>query len=112
MAKIQTGAELERQALKVPGIREGYRARLAMRELGRVLRHMRESRGLTQQQLARRTGLTQPAISRMEKGFSRHAPTIETLTRYMHGCNRKLLIGAGTSIVADLTKLPDLRTEL
>jgi transcriptional regulator with XRE-family HTH domain len=68
--------------------------------------------------------MTQPAISRIEQGFSTHAPTVDTLLRYVHGCDRKLLIGAGTSTAgAQTVRVPatqeqelaaflDLRTEL
>ena len=92
--EVDAAAE-EEFALQFEGYREGRDERLAMIGLGKMLRQMREHEGITQEELARRTGMTQPAISRIEKGFSIHAPTIDTLMRYVHGCNQKLLIGAG-----------------
>ncbi|MGH2727909.1 MAG: helix-turn-helix domain-containing protein [Actinomycetota bacterium] len=43
------------------------------------MRTLRESKGLSQSELARRIGSTQPAVARLEAGGV--APTIETLER-------------------------------
>jgi DNA-binding XRE family transcriptional regulator len=47
--------------------------------LGARLRHLRLQAGLTQAELARRTGIHRPNIARVEAG--RHTPSLETLTR-------------------------------
>lgn len=48
-------------------------------KLGARLKHLREAAGLTQAELARRTGIHRPNIARVEAG--RHTPSLETLTR-------------------------------
>jgi DNA-binding XRE family transcriptional regulator len=47
--------------------------------LGQRLRALRLSAGLTQAELARRTGIHRPNIARVEAG--RHTPSLETLAR-------------------------------
>jgi HTH-type transcriptional regulator/antitoxin HipB len=107
--EVDAAAELENFALEHEAFREGRDERLAMIGLGKMLRQMREHEGITQEELARRTGMTQPAISRIEQGFSTHAPTIETLARYVHGCKKKLLIGAGAGgVEEDYNQLAEL----
>jgi DNA-binding XRE family transcriptional regulator len=48
-------------------------------KLGARLKSLRQAAGLTQAELARRTGIHRPNIARVEAG--RHAPSLETLTR-------------------------------
>jgi DNA-binding XRE family transcriptional regulator len=87
--------ELQQLALGDEAFRESYEQREGMIRLGAMLKQMRESAGYTQEVLAARTGMTQPAISRLESGFGIHVPTIDTVMRYMHGCKYQLVIGAG-----------------
>lgn len=47
--------------------------------LGARLRELRQAAGLTQAELARRTGIHRPNIARVEAG--RHTPSLETLSR-------------------------------
>ncbi|MGH9194774.1 MAG: helix-turn-helix domain-containing protein [Acidimicrobiia bacterium] len=47
--------------------------------IGRRLRELREEKGLTAYEIARRSGIHRPNISRMESG--KHVPTVETLDR-------------------------------
>lgn len=51
-------------------------------KLGARLRALRLSAGLTQAELARRTGIHRPNIARVEAG--RHTPSLETLARLSH----------------------------
>jgi DNA-binding XRE family transcriptional regulator len=48
-------------------------------KLGARLKSLRQAAGLTQAELARRTGIHRPNIARVEAG--RHTPSLETLTR-------------------------------
>jgi transcriptional regulator with XRE-family HTH domain len=60
-------------------VRAGYdKARLAF-ELGEQVRSLREACGMSQQELARRAGTSQPAIARLEAGGV--DPRLETLHR-------------------------------
>jgi len=64
---------------------------------GELLRHVRRRRGLTQAELARRAGTSQPVISAYEHG--RRDPTFRTLERLVGAGGERLQIGAG--VVAD-----------
>ena len=70
------------RALARPDVREAYDA-LAdeFSFIDQVLRARREA-GLTQAEVAGRTGTTQSAIARLESGAARHSPSIATLQRY------------------------------
>jgi transcriptional regulator with XRE-family HTH domain len=85
--------ELLREGLKNEGFREGYEAREAMIRLGNMLRQTREAVGYTQEYLAKKIGMSQPAISRLEGGFGPHGPEMDTVTRYVHGCEAELVVG-------------------
>jgi transcriptional regulator with XRE-family HTH domain len=85
--------ELRRKGMQYEGFREGYAARDAMIRLGHMLRQIREARGHTQESLAAKIGMTQPAISRLESGFGPHGPEMDTVSRYVRGCDAELVIG-------------------
>lgn len=55
---------------------------------GAIIRRARLAEGLTQAQLARRLGITQPAIARLERAGD--AVTIGTLQRALNAMNRTL----------------------
>jgi transcriptional regulator with XRE-family HTH domain len=95
--------DLIREGMKHEGFREGYAAREAMIRLGDMLRQTREAAGYTQEALAKKTGMTQPAISRLESGFGPHGPEMDTVTRFVHGCEAELVVGikANNKIHAD-----------
>jgi ribosome-binding protein aMBF1 (putative translation factor) len=79
MGKRRAWSEVRDKRLAKPAARAGYeRARRAF-ELAEQVRTLREAQGMSQSELARRIGSTQPAIARLEAGGV--APTIETLSR-------------------------------
>ena len=53
-----------------------------------LLRHAREASGLTQESLAVKIGMSQPAISRLESGFGPHGPEMDTV-KLLVGIKRK-----------------------
>jgi transcriptional regulator with XRE-family HTH domain len=57
-----------------------------------LVRTARRSAGLTQAQLARRLGVAQPVIARLENGTSN--PTVETLDRTLHATGHRLALAA------------------
>jgi ribosome-binding protein aMBF1 (putative translation factor) len=72
-------SDQRRKRLEKPVARAGYeKARLAY-ELGRQVRELRESHGLSQRQLAERMHTTQSVIARLEAGGSK--PSMSTLER-------------------------------
>ena len=70
------------RALARPDVREAYNALAEeFSFLNEVLKARAEA-GLTQAEVAARTGTTQSAIARLESGTARHSPSIATLQRY------------------------------
>lgn len=63
----------------------------------RILREARGRAGLSQSELARRTGVAQPAVARIEGG--RSVPRVDTLERLLNACGATLVsepnLGAG-----------------
>jgi transcriptional regulator with XRE-family HTH domain len=55
-----------------------------------VLLEARGQAGISQRELARRSGVPQAAISRMERGLV--SPRVETLDRLLRSCGRDLAI--------------------
>jgi len=60
---------------------------------GTLIREARRRAGITQAELARRTGLQQPAIARWENG--RAEPSLSTLERLVAACGLELRLGLG-----------------
>ena len=60
-------------------------------ELQSLLQEMRIRAGLTISQVAEKMGVTQPAISKLEKKASR--ASFLTLQRYAHACGAELRVG-------------------
>jgi ribosome-binding protein aMBF1 (putative translation factor) len=85
--------ELRQRGLQNEGFREGYEARDGLIRMGEMLRKAREASGLTQEALAAKIGMKQPAVSRLESGFGPHGPEVDTVMRFVHGCNLELVIG-------------------
>jgi len=68
-------AEIRAELLANPKVKEAYDALEPAYQLARL----RIAKGLTQEELAERSGLKQPNIARMETGKA--APTLDTLRR-------------------------------
>ncbi|GGV23047.1 hypothetical protein GCM10010182_51760 [Actinomadura cremea] len=64
-------------------------ARIAF-ELGNAVRERRQALGWSQAELARRAGMTQPALSRLEAGGP--TPTIGVLDRIAHALGTRLTV--------------------
>lgn len=82
-----------------------------------ALRTARRDAGLSQRALARRAGVPQPAIARIEQG--RVTPRVDTLTHLLAACGRDLMVvdrpgeGIDRSVIRRLLLLtPDERLHL
>jgi len=64
--------------------------------LALMIVRLREERGWSQRDLAKKTGIKQPQIARLEKGGQ--MPTIETLWRLADALNAKVVIGPEQSV--------------
>jgi ribosome-binding protein aMBF1 (putative translation factor) len=59
-------------------------------EVMKLLVEARSEMGMSQSELARRTGIKQPNISRLERGVC--SPTLDTLATLAHGLGKKLRV--------------------
>jgi HTH-type transcriptional regulator/antitoxin HipB len=73
-----------------PGVREGYEEARRAIELGAMVRKLRLDAGLSQEELAQRAGMTQPALSRLERGGG--IPTISVLDRIANALQATLTV--------------------
>jgi DNA-binding XRE family transcriptional regulator len=78
-------------AARLQKAQRGEQQRL-VRELAEAVRGMREEAGLTQEQLGRRVGTSQPAIGRIENGLVARTPQWDTLRRIAAALGRELRI--------------------
>jgi transcriptional regulator with XRE-family HTH domain len=67
-----------------------YLAERASLKLGRLVRGLRRRAEMTQSELAREMGVSQPEVARLESGAS--VPKIETLARVAKALHRQLVI--------------------
>ena len=76
--------------LSEPRLRHHFEQRRLVHEVAIAVRNMRTGAGLTQAQLAKRIGSTQPAIARLEKGLDVRTPRWDTLQRIATDLGRQL----------------------
>jgi len=87
MARI---ADLHKKWLEEPKYRRAYKALEEEFALASALIDARNRAGLTQQELARKMGTTQPVVARLESGRVR--PSMRTLERLAEATASRLLI--------------------
>lgn len=73
-----------------PEVRTGYEEARRAIELGAMVRQLRLEAGLSQEELAQRSGMTQPALSRLERGGG--IPTITVLDRIANALHATLTV--------------------
>ena len=71
-----------------------------------LLRRARNGAGLTQRDLARRSGVAQPAIARIESG--RVVPRVDTLERLLDACEQTLETTVRSGVGIDRTVIRQL----
>jgi ribosome-binding protein aMBF1 (putative translation factor) len=72
-------------------VAEGYEAARRAFELGEAVRSRRKALGLSQTEVARRAGMTQSALSRLEAGGA-GVPTIGVLERLAQALDAELVV--------------------
>ena len=82
--------ELRGRRMAEPGAAEAYGAARLAFELGRRVRELRVEQGLSQTELARRAGMTQPAVARFEAGGT--VPTLPVLERLARSLGAELTV--------------------
>ena len=73
-----------------PEVRAGYEETRRAIELGVMVRQLRLDTGLSQEELAQRAGMTQPALSRLERGGT--VPTLAVLDRIANALQATLTV--------------------
>jgi DNA-binding XRE family transcriptional regulator len=86
-------AEVKAKALQDPDIMAAYLAEKKEEELQELLADMRRKAGINSTQVAERMGITQPAVSKLEKNASK--ASITTLERYAAACGASIKIVMG-----------------
>ena len=79
MSERESWNDLRERRMDSPATQAAYDQARSAYEIGRMVRELREARGLSQRELAARMGTTQSVVGRLEAGGSR--PTIVTLDR-------------------------------
>ena len=87
MARI---SEMHKKWLEEPEYKKAYDALEEEFVLAGAVMDVRNRAGLTQEELARRMGTTQPVVARLESGRSR--PSMRTLERLAEATGSRLLI--------------------
>ena len=87
MARV---ADLHKKWMKEPKYRKAYEALEEEFVLAAAVIDARNRAGLTQQELARKMGTTQPVVARLESGRVR--PSMRTLERLAQATRSRLLI--------------------
>lgn len=88
-----TYAEVKAKALQNPDVMAAYLAEKKEEELQELLADMRRNAGMNSTQVAERMGITQPAVSKLEKNASK--ASITTLERYAAACGASIKIVMG-----------------
>jgi transcriptional regulator with XRE-family HTH domain len=87
MARI---TDLHKKWLKEPKYRDAYEALEEEFSLASALVDARKRSGLTQEELAKKMGTTQPVVARLESG--RTLPSLRTLKRLATAAGSRLVI--------------------
>ena len=90
MSNRTSWSEIKGRRKDVDGVRTGYLAARGNYRLAERVRNLRESRGISQQDLAERMGTTQSVISRLESGGAK--PSLTTLERVGNALGAELVI--------------------
>ena len=96
MSSKTSWSEIKRRRKDADGVRAGYAAAQASHRLAERVRNLRESRGVSQQDLAERMGTTQSVISRLESGGGK--PSLTTLERVGSALGADLVIGFSDAV--------------
>ncbi|MDQ3152915.1 MAG: helix-turn-helix domain-containing protein [Actinomycetota bacterium] len=98
MAERTDWQELRGRRMAESGASEAYEAARLAFELGRRVRELRVAQELSQTELAKRAGMTQPAVARFEAGGT--VPTLPVLERLARSLGVALTVQLAPSPVA------------
>ena len=87
MSERESWNDLRERRMDSPAARAAYDQARSAYEIGRMVRELREARGLSQRELAARMGTSQSTIARLESGQT--LPSTKTLLRYAKATGSK-----------------------
>ncbi|MBI5909649.1 MAG: helix-turn-helix transcriptional regulator [Betaproteobacteria bacterium] len=85
-------SQVRERLLKNPEVKRAYDDHAVVLESAQFIRELRKTSGLTQEDLAKRMGVTQALIARLEVGGGKRGMTIEMLARVASACGQTLLV--------------------
>lgn len=85
--------EVKAKALSNPEVKKAYEEESQEEELRAVLIEMKSKSGLTSTEIAVRMGVSQPAVSRLERNVSN--ASLSTLQRYATACGMRIKLSLG-----------------
>ena len=88
----EVSSRIQQRLLRDPVAHEAYDSQRALVTLGRDLRAARLALGATQAEVAKRAGMTQAELSRLENGLLANGVTYTTLTQLSHALNHKVVL--------------------
>ena len=83
-------SEVKAKALQNPDVMAAYLAEKKEEELQALLFDLRRNAGINSTQVAERMGITQPAVSKLERNASK--ASVSTLERYAAACGAYIKI--------------------
>ncbi|ARF52248.1 MULTISPECIES: helix-turn-helix domain-containing protein [Erwiniaceae] len=86
-------SEVKAKALQNPDVMAAYLAEKKEEELQALLFDLRRNAGINSTQVAERMGITQPAVSKLERNASK--ASVSTLERYAAACGASIKIVMG-----------------
>lgn len=78
--------------LSTPELRRAADDARAVTMVGELVRSLRVAQGMTQTELAERTGISQANISDVERGIGRDGPTVATFVRLLRALGHEELL--------------------
>lgn len=90
--KMITLTNVIEEECKDPEFKKRFQREMLINEIAKMVIQLRREAQLTQQELAKKAGTTQPVIARLESGMDHRMPTLELLARLAAAANLKLRI--------------------
>jgi len=90
--KAITLTDVINKECKDPEFVQHFQRELLINEIVKMVIQLRQQAKLTQQELAKKAGTTQPVIARLESGSDNRIPSLELLARLAAAANIKLKI--------------------
>lgn len=92
MKKITLDKIIEKEKKRDAEFAKHYQRELLINEISKMIVQLRNAAHLTQAELARKAGTTQPVIARLESGSDKRIPSLALLSRIAAASHAKLHI--------------------